>query len=129
MIGGFAPFLFGAKMNRSKMNQTTYHRMQHNKEHPYVMISRSLVKDNRLSASAIGLMSIILSNRDDFILNVSHLKRVSQLTKTQFYKAWNTLQEYQYIIQKINGTGSWHYIVNENPNSGCDSGDLSPGAH
>jgi len=79
------------------------------------MISRALIQDRRLSAISIGLMAKILSNSDDFFLNVSHLKHVSKLTKTQFYRAWNELQEYQYIIQrKVDGKGTWHYIVNEN---------------
>ena len=97
------------------MNRTTYNRMDHNRKNPYVMISRALTQDNRLTAISIGLMAIILSNRDEFILNVSHLKRVSKLTKTQFYSAWNDLQEYQYIIQKkVDGKGTWHTIINEN---------------
>ncbi len=97
------------------MNQTTYNRVGHNRKNPYVMISRALTQDKRLSAISIGLMAIILSNNDDFVLNVSRLKRVSKLTKTQFYNAWNDLQEYQYIIQrKVDGKGTWHYIINEN---------------
>jgi len=98
------------------MNQTTYNRVDHDRKNPYVMISRALTQDKRLSAISIGLMAIILSNSDEFILNASHLKRVSKLTKTQFYKAWHELQECQYLIQKrVDGKGTWHYIINENP--------------
>jgi len=99
------------------MNQTTYHRSVHNTNNPYVRISRSLIQDRRLSALAVGLMAIILSNSDNFILNVGHLKKVSQLTKTQFYKAWNALQEYQYVILKQSGKNTWHHIINEDPNT------------
>ena len=98
------------------MNQTAYYRLDHNKSNPYLKISRSLVQDKRLTAIAVGLMVKILSNSDNFVLNASYLKQVSQLTKTQFYKAWNDLQKYQYVIQKKVGKGSWHYIVNEDPN-------------
>ena len=107
------------------MNQTEYYRMNHNKSNPYLKISRSLVQDKRLSAIAVGLMTIILSNSDNFKLNVSYLKQVSQLTKTQFYNAWNDLQKYQYVIQKKVGKGSWHYIINEDPNHTYLS-DVSP---
>jgi hypothetical protein len=97
------------------MNQTTYFRMEHDKKNPFVIISRALTQDRRLSAISIGLMTIILSNSNDFHLNVRYLKNVSRLTRTQFYKAWNELQEYQYVIQKQEGKNSYHYIINENP--------------
>ena len=98
------------------MNKTTYNRVKHNKDTPYLKISRALVQDPRLTAISVGLMTIILSNNDSFILNVSHLKRVCGLTRKQFYDAWNQLQQYQYIVQHRDGQHSYQYIINENPN-------------
>lgn len=97
------------------MNQTTYHRSHHDENNPYLRINRFLVQDTRLTAIAVGLMAIILSNNDSYVLYAGHLKKVSRLTKTQFQKAWNDLQEYQYVIQKKSGKNSWHYIINEAP--------------
>ena len=110
----FAPLVLEIKLP-DRMNQTIYYRSVHNKENPYLQISRALIQDDRLSAIAVGLMVIILSNNDSFVLNVGHLKKVSKLTKTQFYKAWDSLQEYQYVVQRKSGKNSWHYIVNEAP--------------
>ena len=91
--------------------------MNHNNKNPYLKISRSLVQDRSLSAIAIGLMSIILSNNDSFTIKVGYLKMVSKLTRTQFYNAWNDLQKYQYVIQKQSGKNSYHYIINEDLNA------------
>lgn len=110
----FAPHPLEIKLP-DRMNQTIYYRSVHNKENPYLQISRALIQDDRLSAIAVGLMVLILSNNDSFVLNVGHLKKVSKLTKTQFYKAWDSLQEYQYVLQRKSGKNSWHYIVNEAP--------------
>ena len=95
------------------MNTTIYNRASHSKHNPYTLISNQLIKDSRLNAIAIGLMTLILSNNDTYIINVGTLKIQSGLTRTQFYNAWNLLQEYQYVIQHRDGKSSWQYIINE----------------
>lgn len=83
-------------------------------ENLYLKISVKLLMDERLSFSAKGLMCFILNNKDTFPLSITYLKKASKLSRKQFYDAWNSLQEYKYIILHNNGKRSWSIIVNEN---------------
>ncbi len=98
------------------MNTTTINRSTHDPTHPYLKVSNQLLRDKRLNVSAIGLMCAILSNSDTYIINSTYIKRMSGLTRTQFYKAWDQLKSCQYIIEKQTGKGSWDYIINKYTN-------------
>lgn len=123
------PFSLGENYSVT-MNTTKYHRSAHDNENPYLKISSRLITDKRLTAISVGLMCQILNNSDLYIINVAVLKSRSGLTKTQFYHAWNSLQEYQYVIQQRKGKNSYEYIINENGDSLSDSlGDIPSGVH
>lgn len=48
-------------------------RAAHNKENPYAQISKSVLRDSRLSAKAMGIMCYLLSLFDDWKINVEEL--------------------------------------------------------
>ena len=96
----------------------------------YLKISSKLISDNRLNATSVGLMCMILNNSDSYVINVGVLKSISGLTRNQFYNAWNSLQEHQYVIQQRKGKNSYEYIINENGDSLSDAlGDIPSSAH
>ena len=84
-------------MKKEFKNKTVYIRESYNEEHPFTIISNHLVKDERLNASEKGLMLMILSNRNDYILNSSYLQKESGLGKTTFNKSMRTLQKVGYL--------------------------------
>jgi len=110
------------------MNTTIIHRMKHDKLNYYTKISRKLLQDKRLSVIAIGLMCMILSNNDKYIINVANLKISSKLTRKQFYDAWNKLQELQYVIQSRTGKNTYNFIINEKACSWDAPDGMSPSA-
>lgn len=94
-------------------NQTTYNRAKHNKKHPYDTISKKLIRDKRLNATAVGLMSIILSNSDSYIINRNDILNRSNLNSNQFKVTWKMLMDYKYIVAIYEGNHKWSYIINE----------------
>ena len=123
------PFSLG-KNYSVKMNTTIYHRANHDMKDPYLKVSSKLISDKRLSTISVGLICQILNNSDSYIINVSVLKKRSGLTRNQFYNAWNSLQEHQYVIQQRKGKNSYEYIINETGDCLSDAlGDIPSGVH
>ena len=100
-------------MKKEFKNKTVYIRESYNEEHPFTIISNHLVKDERLNASEKGLMLMILSNRNDYILNSSYLQKESGLGKTTFNKSMRTLQKVGYLLKKPLQNGGYKWIVIE----------------
>lgn len=95
------------------MNTSTFHREGHNKMHPYSTISNIILRDTRLNITAIGLMAYILSNSDDYHINLTYIKKKCMISKKQFTVAWDQLQQYHYVIIEYKGNHKWHYIIDE----------------
>jgi len=95
------------------MNTTTFKRKLHNKDTPFALISQTLLQDRRLSIIAIGIMSFLLSNANNYVVYVDVIKNIGKLTDTQFSNAWKMLQKYKYIETINKGRGCWHIIINE----------------
>lgn len=100
-------------MKKEFKNKTVYIRESYNEEHPFTIISNHLVKDERLTASEKGLMLMILSNRNYYILNSSYLQKESGLGKTVFNKSMRTLQKVGYLLKKPIQNGGYKWIVME----------------
>jgi hypothetical protein len=100
-------------MNKEFKNKTVYIRESYNEEHPFTIISNHLVKDQRLNASEKGLMLMILSNCNDYILNSTYLQKESGLGKTTFNKSIKTLQKVGYLLKKPLQNGGYKWIVME----------------
>ncbi|MGZ2368843.1 hypothetical protein ACXR6G_03560 [Ancylomarina sp. YFZ004] len=101
-------------------NQTTYNRSTNDgKENFYTKIDNKMIRDKRLSLNQIGMMTLILSQSNEYVINSTYLQKHTGLGKDKFFKEWKKLQEYGYIIRedirekgRVKGT---HWIVNENP--------------
>lgn len=95
-------------------NTTTYNRALNDRDHPYTLISNTLINDERLSFYEKGLMTWILSNSDKYVLNMNHAGDISGFGKTIRDKASKRLQKLGYLKnERVNG--GWHWIVNEIP--------------
>ncbi len=94
--------LFNAyDMKKDYKNKTVYIRESYNDEHPYTIISNHIVKDERLTATEKGLMLMILSNDNSYVLNSSYLQKESGLGKVQFNKTMKRLQELGYLLKRL----------------------------
>lgn len=100
-------------MKKEFKNKTVYIRESYNEEHPFTIISNHLVKDERLNAAEKGLMLMVLSNRNVYILNSSYLQKESGLGKTTFNKSMKTLQKVGYLLKKPLQNGGYKWIVME----------------
>jgi hypothetical protein len=101
------------EMRNEFKNKTVYIRESYNEEHPYTIISNYLVKDNRLTATEKGLMLMILSNKNIYVLNSSYLQKESGLGKVQFNKSMKKLQQLGYLLKKPVKNGGYKWIVME----------------
>jgi hypothetical protein len=95
-------------------NKTTFNREPHNSENTYTVISNKLVNDDRLTATAKGIMLMILSNSDNYVLNISYIQKISGVGEVHFQTNINKLKELGYLI-KSRIQGGYHWIINESP--------------
>jgi hypothetical protein len=100
-------------MKKDFKNKTVYFRESYNEDHPFTIISNHLVKDERLSATEKGLMLMILSNKNIYILNSTYLQKESNLGKVHFNKSLKKLQELGYLLKKPLKNGGYKWIVME----------------
>ena len=100
-------------MKNEYKNKTVYIRESYSEKHPFTIISHYLVKDKRLTATEKGLMLMILSNKDVYVLNSSYLQKESGLGKVQFNKSMKRLQELGYLLKKPLNNGGYKWIVME----------------
>lgn len=59
----------------SEKDKKTIFRKAHNRENPYAMISKSVLKDRRLSAKAMGIMCYLLGLPDNWEINLTQLSK------------------------------------------------------
>lgn len=100
-------------MKKEYKNQTIYIRESYNEEHPFTIISNHIVNDENLSAIEKGIMLMILSNSNDYVLNSTYLQKQSGLGKVTFNKALRKLKNIGYLIKKPLKNGGYKWIVME----------------
>ena len=61
-------------LENEKDNRTIF-RKAHNRENPYALISKVILRDRRLSAKSMGLMCYFLSLPDDWEISINELVR------------------------------------------------------
>lgn len=76
----------------------------------FTSISNALINDRRLSSKAIGLMGYLLSNNDDYKLNIRDIERHSKDKRTAIKNTINELIKFGYIVKEGN-----EYIIYETP--------------
>jgi hypothetical protein len=72
-------------------------RAEKSSEHPYTVISDSMLRDKSLSWKARGLLSYILSNYDDWSISISHLTNQAPDGKDSVRSAIDELIEAGYL--------------------------------
>jgi len=98
----------------------TIFRKPHNREHPYVVISKTIFEDDAISWKAKGLMGYLLSRPDDWTVRLGDLVKRSTDGRSAVRSALKELEERGYLIKNIlrDEHGHWagiEMIVSEHP--------------
>ena len=84
----------------------------------FTKVSHAITRGSDLSVPAIGLITKLLSNTDDFIIYKEAEQRRSGIGEKSFMKAWSELVEKGFIIAKRynNKHTAWEYTIINDPN-------------
>ena len=85
----------------------------------FTSISTNIFNDNRLSSKAMGLMGYLLSNPDNYVLNIADIQRHCKNKKTAIKSTINELIKFGYI-EKVND----EYIIYEIPKRSDGNGNI-----
>lgn len=103
-------------------NRTTYVRSPNDGDmNKYSKIDSDLIEDSRLSIFQVGLMTYILNQSNDFIINKGVIQKRSGLGRLVFDREWAKLIEFGYL-EMLRFKGGVEWIIHENPtmsNSNC----------
>ena len=105
-------------------NSTTYNKCVHDEDHPYTMVSNSVIRDNRLDLLEVGIMTYLLSHDNNYIINTSYIQTISGIGQDRFYKKIKHLTELGYL-NKIQILGGVNWIINETPLQVIENGTSS----
>jgi len=96
------------------INKTTYLRSTNS----YTAISTTATAGN-LSVGAVGLLTLILSNRDTYVIYKSVIQKRSGVGKKLFARFWKELVDNQFIyeIMSNNGRIKYEYILVNDPSN------------
>ncbi len=102
------------------MSDKSIIRTAKSREKPYVMLTRALLHDKRLSLKGKGLLSYLLSLPDDWSINVAHLCTVGPDGRDSIQSGVKELVETGYLtkteLPRENGRFSgYDYMVHEQP--------------
>ena len=98
----------------------TIFRRPKDREHPYVMVAKAVVFDNRVSHAARCVLIAMLSMPDDWNFNVRHLADVLDTSKSSIARWIQELTEAGYVVRDQNRRrggefSSARYLVFEHP--------------
>lgn len=72
--------------------ENTYmQRAKHDKEHPFVMISKNMFRDPHLSVKAKGTLGYLLTLPDDWKVHPTHIAKTLNIGRNQIYQIINDL--------------------------------------
>ena len=98
-------------MSKEFKNVTTYSKAIHNTDHPYLMISQTILQDKNLDLLEKGIMAELLNHDETYIINTSYLQKISGIGEDRFYKKIKHLISLGYISKKRIQSGvSWTII-------------------
>src|SRR5690349_18755014 len=97
-------------------------RRAHNRQHPYVLISRALAEDETLSLEARGLMLYLLAKPPDWQIMMGDLQRAARCGRDQTRRILHECEAAGYIVREqtnnpANGRWQWVSMVYETPQS------------
>jgi len=97
-------------------------RVQKDREHPWVTVSKSLTQNKELSWEARGMMVYLLGKPDDWQVRMTDLQRQSPAGREQTQRIFKELEEHGFVrrIQRHlkDGTFEWETTVYETPVDG-----------
>lgn len=105
-------------------NSTKYNKCEHDEDHPYTMVSNSIIRDTRLDLLEVGIMTYLLSHDNNYIINTTYIQKISGIGQDRFYKKIKHLTELGYLnkIQILSGV---NWIINEMPLQVIENGTNS----
>lgn len=79
------------------------------RSHPYTVVSKVIIEDKRLTPEEIGIMTFLLSNRDNFNQGIGPLQRRFNYTEERLAKIIRRLKSYGYVRRekKRGSDGKW----------------------
>ncbi len=101
-------------MKKNKLtNKTTYLRSTSS----YTVVSNEATH-GKLSAGALGLLVIVLSNTDTFIIHKTEIENRSGFGERKFNEYWEELvcNGFIYSLKQSKGRISYHYVIVNEPN-------------
>jgi hypothetical protein len=105
-------------------------RVQKDRLHPYVMVSRALAEDEFLSLEARGLMLYLLAKPDNWTVMFKDLQRAGSMGEDRTRRILKELEGAGYLHRRrINAGGGrfrWESIICETPSAGLP-GMVEPG--
>lgn len=118
----------------SQKNQPNIVRGKHNKEHPYVMISKSMLKDKSISPQSKGVLCYLLSLPDDWKTNPRQVAEAMGVGEERIYTALRELIKENYCLysRNRNESGQWgpsryEFFEERLPRRGFPDGDCPDG--
>lgn len=96
-------------------NQTVIRRAKHDKEHPFVMVSRAMIRDKSISFKAKGLLTYLLSLSDNWQVHPRQIASEMEIGVEQIYSGIKELIEAGYCrrIQEKDNTGRFSVQIYE----------------
>lgn len=94
----------------SQENQPNIVRGKHDKEHPYVMISKAMLKDKSISPQSKGVLCYLLSLPDNWKTNPCQVADALGIGEDRIYTALNELIKEGYCVRTRtrNEKGQWN---------------------
>lgn len=102
----------------------------------YTSIPNATLRDSRLSLDAVGLLSVLLSRPEDWIIRTDQIRREFGIGHVVQQRIFRELEKAGYLVRKVirSGDGRWTtgitiYQLSQKPVSAPDgfSGNGSPG--
>ena len=86
-------------MSEKPDSQITMRRGKHDKENPYVMISKKMLRDQSISPKAKGLLCFMLSLPDDWIMRPKQVAKAMAISPDQVYTILKELIPSGYAVR------------------------------
>ena len=97
---------------RKLLNKTTINRSKLSKTYYKKSMPMLIYKDKDLNFIDIGLLTWLLSNSKNFIVNKNYVMKRSGLPEQKFLDSWKKLKQMGYIEKRL-FQGGVEWIINE----------------
>lgn len=95
-------------------NTTVFNRIAKDQKNAYLKISKSLINDDRLTATELAVLIKILKNNDNYVFNKNYVQKKSKIGRDKFNACIKHLKQLGYLDSKKIQSG-YAWTVNEIP--------------